>query len=83
MSQKVYWTMRDGTKVDVDAMDVNNLRNTLKMLIRSANNIAIQRAKHRAFEINEELAQEDASNHEISESTDISPQDLDDDIFSI
>lgn len=34
---KYYWTMRDGSKIDVDKMDVNHLRNVLKMLIRVAN----------------------------------------------
>jgi hypothetical protein len=31
----VYWTMRNGKKVSVDDMDINHLRNTLKMLIRA------------------------------------------------
>ena len=29
----VYWTMRDGKKINVDDMDINHLRNTLKMII--------------------------------------------------
>ncbi len=31
---KVYWTMKNGEKISVDDMDVQHLRNTLKMLIR-------------------------------------------------
>ena len=31
----IYWTMRDGKKISVDDMDINHLRNTLKMLIRA------------------------------------------------
>lgn len=32
---KVYWTMKNGQKIDVDTMDIQHLRNTLKMLIRA------------------------------------------------
>ena len=33
---KYYWTTKTGEKIDVDKMDVNHLRNVLKMLIRVA-----------------------------------------------
>lgn len=33
--QIVYWTMRDGSKISVDDMDVNHLRNVLKMILRN------------------------------------------------
>ena len=29
-----YWTQKDGTKISVDDMSVEHLRNTLKMIIR-------------------------------------------------
>ena len=32
---KYYWTMRDGSKIDVDDMSKEHLRNVLKMLIRN------------------------------------------------
>lgn len=32
---KVYWTMKNGKKIDVDTMSENHLRNTLKMIIRN------------------------------------------------
>jgi len=32
---KIYWTMRDGKQIDVDDMNENHLRNTLKMLLRN------------------------------------------------
>ena len=35
MNSIVYWTMRNGQKIDVDTMDIQHLRNTLKMLIRA------------------------------------------------
>jgi len=30
-----YWTTKDGRKIDVDEMDIDHLRNTLKMIIRN------------------------------------------------
>lgn len=35
--QEEYWTKRDGTKIAVGDMDIEHLRNTLRMLIRKAN----------------------------------------------
>lgn len=32
---KYYWTTKDGTKVDVDEMSTDHLRNTLKMILRN------------------------------------------------
>ena len=34
---KYYWTIKDGTKIDVDEMSVDHLRNTLKMILRNFN----------------------------------------------
>ena len=40
---KVYWTCKDGTKIDVDEMSIEHLRNCLKMVIRKLEKIeAIQ-----------------------------------------
>ena len=36
--EKYYWTMKNGQKIDVDLMDKNHLRNTLKMILRSIEN---------------------------------------------
>jgi len=33
---KTYWKMRNGNLIDVDEMDINHLRNTLKMIIRAS-----------------------------------------------
>lgn len=48
--------MRDGSKISVDDMDVNHLRNVLKMILRN-----IEQKKRSAvkpkFEINGEIAQ--------------------------
>ena len=32
---KYYWTTKDGTKVDVDEMSTDHLRNALKMILRN------------------------------------------------
>lgn len=31
----VYWTMKNGTKINVDDMSIEHLRNTLKMIIKN------------------------------------------------
>ena len=35
---KYYWTIKDGTKIDVDEMSTEHLRNTLKMVLRNIDN---------------------------------------------
>ena len=32
---KVYWTMKNGEKIDIDEMDINHLRNALKLIVRN------------------------------------------------
>jgi hypothetical protein len=83
MADKVYWTMKDGRKINVDDMDMNHLRNALKMLIRTANSTAIQKANKKPFEVNGELAQIDADNYEIYKNTGMLPEDFDEDLFWI
>jgi hypothetical protein len=34
---KYYWTTKDGTKIDVDEMSTDHLRNSLKMILRNLN----------------------------------------------
>lgn len=34
----VYWKMRNGKSISIDDMDVNHLRNTLKMIVNNSNN---------------------------------------------
>lgn len=38
-NQPVYWKMRNGKLISVDDMDINHLRNTLKMIIRKSNEV--------------------------------------------
>lgn len=32
--KKVYWETKDGKKINIDDMDIEYLRNTLKMIVR-------------------------------------------------
>ena len=41
---KYYWTTKDGTKIDVDEMSTNHLRNALKMILR---NLDAAKSKHK------------------------------------
>lgn len=54
--EKVYWTMKNGQKIDVDQMDIQHLRNTLKMLIRAKR--AQSTPVKPKFEIHGEIASE-------------------------
>ena len=40
-----YWTQKDGTKISVDDMSVEHLRNTLKMIIRNSNKVKSEPVK--------------------------------------
>ena len=70
----VYWTTKTGNKIDIDQMDIQHLRNTLKMIVR--NNQAntqktIQKSRRfNYFTLNGEMAQmmvDDAINAEMEE----------------
>ena len=52
----VYWTMKNGQKISVDDMDINHLRNTLKMIIRN-NEEARKTNKDTPFNLNGDMAQ--------------------------
>ena len=36
-NQPVYWKMRNGESIDINSMDVNHLRNVLKMIVKNSN----------------------------------------------
>lgn len=42
---KYYWTTKDGRKIDVDDMDIDHLRNTLKMILRNIQNKKVKPKK--------------------------------------
>lgn len=69
--KKVFWTMKNGEKIDVDNMSVGHLRNTLKMIIRNVEAIKAQEKKERqeiylhgemAQQINEQIILEEFDN---------------------
>jgi hypothetical protein len=53
--ETVYWTMKNGQKIDVDTMDIQHLRNSLKMLIKAvrAKSAPVSKPK---FEVHGEIA---------------------------
>ena len=48
--EAVYWTMKDGKRIDIDHMDILHLRNTLKMIVRNSNKVS-------TFQLNGDIAQ--------------------------
>lgn len=47
-----YWTTKTGEKINVDDMDLNHLRNALKMIIRNVEN----KPKENKFSLNGDMA---------------------------
>jgi len=45
-----YWTTKDGTKIDIDKMSIDHLRNCLKMVVR-----AVEK-KEKKFKLNGDIA---------------------------
>ena len=39
--ETIYWTMRNGELISVDDMDINHLRNTLKLIITNKNKLKV------------------------------------------
>lgn len=71
--RKYYWTTKSGQKIDVDLMDENHLRNTLKMIIR---NIEKAEAKEREskktrFELRGDIAQDHFDQMSLAEYEDV------------
>ena len=58
--RKYYWTTKTGQKIDVDLMDENHLRNTLKMILRNIENAEAKEREIRKtrFELNGDIAQD-------------------------
>ena len=62
---KVYWTQRNGKKINIDEMDINHLRNALKMIVRNISKSESEERlfKHqdkddRKFQLNGDMAEE-------------------------
>jgi len=59
-NQPVYWKMRNGKLISVDEMDINHLRNVLKMILRNREK-ALQQLQSKPkvkFKLNGDMAQE-------------------------
>ncbi len=52
--EPIYWTMKDGNKIDIDEMSISHLRNTLKMIVRNSQ----KRKKTVEFKLNGDIAQD-------------------------
>jgi hypothetical protein len=55
--EKVYWTTKDGRKLDVDEMSVEHLRNTLKMIIRQNQSVP-KHSPHNSSQVSDFLGSE-------------------------
>lgn len=61
----VYWTTKDGTKINVDNMDIYHLRVVLKMVIKNINK-AKAKAKE-SFELQGDIAQQMQEAYELED----------------
>jgi hypothetical protein len=50
----VYWKQRNGVLISIDNMDINHLRNTLKMIANNSN----KHKKRAEFKLNGDMANE-------------------------
>jgi len=55
--ETVYWTMKNGQKIDVDAMEINHLRSTLKMIIKNQVRVNATKPVTPKFKFNGDIAQ--------------------------
>ena len=56
--KKYYWTMKNGQKIDVDLMNENHLRNTLKMILRRVELLEQKSKEKPKFELRGDIAQD-------------------------
>ena len=57
--EPVYWKMRNGVLISIDNMDINHLRNTLKMIVNNSN----KHKKRAEFKLNGDMANEFNETH--------------------
>lgn len=50
MKNEVYWKQRNGVLISIDDMDVNHLRNVLKMIVNNSSN------RKKSFVLNGDMA---------------------------
>jgi hypothetical protein len=71
--KKYYWTMKNGQKIDIDLMDENHLRNTLKMILRNIENAEAKEREIRKtrFKLNGDIAQDHYDQMTLAEYEDV------------
>ena len=68
-NQPVYWKMRDGKLISIDDMDINHLRNVLKMIIKNGQKAKALKLKPE-FKMNGDMANEFHESHMSDEDDD-------------
>ena len=60
MNNKVYWKMRDGKLISVDDMDIEHLRNVLKIVLKNRQTVIKQivKSKRQSFVLHGDMANE-------------------------
>jgi len=65
--REYYWTMKNGQKINVDEMDLQHLRNTLKMILRRVEALEQKEKAKPKFELRGEIAQDHVAQMEDEE----------------
>lgn len=68
MKDKVYWKQRNGVLISIDDMDVNHLRNVLKMIVNNSNK---RLQKKKQFVLNGDMAEQFNFDEEECDATEI------------
>ena len=63
--EKIYWKMRNGNLIDIDDMDIEHLRNTLKLVLRNRHTVIKQmfKSKTNYIELHGDMANESLESH--------------------
>jgi hypothetical protein len=64
----VYWKQRNGVLISIDDMDVNHLRNVLKMIVNNSNK---RQEKKQLFTLNGDMAEQFNYDDEECDATEI------------
>lgn len=59
--EKIYWKMRNGNLIDIDDMDIEHLRNTLKLVLRNRETVIkriVETKSKRKFKLQGDMANE-------------------------
>ena len=60
----IYWKMRNGKSISIDDMDLNHLRNTLKMIVNNSNKHKVKVIiKKQEFKLNCDIANDFNETH--------------------